>query len=250
MLSARPIPDQSGTQPGSGSPAAVTGAPPITHAGADADRRTALLAAVARIAQRFVREDDWRAAVPGALAELGEAAGVGRVYVFENHAGPEDRVHHSLRFEWLADDVHGFIDDPSMQNMPIGRDPVPAGSMRSPPAGPSAPRWRKKPIPTSAPRCSDGGSSRSPSSRSTSRARGGDTWPTTTWRHRGHGRRANSTRSGRLPVSWLRRSNAAGIASNAMPPLRSIVPSSSRCPPWSTPSISTAPRETRWARAT
>jgi hypothetical protein len=117
VLSARPISDPP-PEPRSQTPAGPTDAVAPGDGSSDHDRRTALLSAVARIAEGFVRAEDWRDAVPDALAELGEAAGVGRVYVFENHFGSDDQLLHSLRFEWVADGVAGFLDDASMRDRP------------------------------------------------------------------------------------------------------------------------------------
>ncbi len=46
-------------------------------------RRDAILEAVGFIAERFLREDHWEESINDALARLGKAADVSRVYYFE-----------------------------------------------------------------------------------------------------------------------------------------------------------------------
>ncbi len=64
-------------------------------------RRDATLEAVAFAAQRFLQDPDWESIVPHLLRRLGEAAGVSRVYLFENHQAGE-RIRTTLRGQWLA----------------------------------------------------------------------------------------------------------------------------------------------------
>lgn len=53
-----------------------------------------------------------------ALAVLGQAARVGRVYVFENAVGAGGEATTSQRFEWCAEGVEPQIDNPELQDLP------------------------------------------------------------------------------------------------------------------------------------
>ncbi len=80
-------------------------------------KRDRLLQGVAEAAKRLLTADDYITAISGALAILGEAVAVDRVYIFENHLHPEtgEKVV-SQRFEWSRDSVEPQIDNPDLQN--------------------------------------------------------------------------------------------------------------------------------------
>lgn len=79
-------------------------------------RREAILEAIARAADRLLRAPDWQREMPTVLADLGQATDVSRVYVFENHPGPEGELLTSQRYEWAAPDATPQIDNPDLQN--------------------------------------------------------------------------------------------------------------------------------------
>jgi PAS domain S-box-containing protein len=81
------------------------------------DGPDALLEAVVFAAERFLRSADWRAQLPTVLARLGGAAGVSRVYVFENQPNPDGGTASSQRFEWTAPGCTSQKDNPAMQNL-------------------------------------------------------------------------------------------------------------------------------------
>jgi PAS domain S-box-containing protein len=68
-------------------------------------RRDAVLEAVGFAAERFLKSPDWHLALDEVLPRLGEASGVGRVYVFENQTHEDGSPAMMLRREWLADGV-------------------------------------------------------------------------------------------------------------------------------------------------
>jgi len=81
-------------------------------------RRDAVLAAVTQASERLSQPQAWETLVPDALAILGEATRVSRVYIFEvEHRNGVDLV--SQRFEWCAAGVTPQIDNPSLQGMPL-----------------------------------------------------------------------------------------------------------------------------------
>jgi diguanylate cyclase (GGDEF)-like protein/PAS domain S-box-containing protein len=78
----------------------------------------AILSAVGFAASAFVQARSWEERVSEVLARLGRAAGVSRVYVFENHTDDDGRRVHSQRYEWIAEGVEPQIDNPELQNNP------------------------------------------------------------------------------------------------------------------------------------
>ncbi len=94
---------------------------PLRQAEEALRRRDTILEAVAYAADRFLRMPDWEREVPAILARLGEATGVSRVYVFENHQGPDGELLTSQRYEWAAPDATPQIDNPDLQNFPYIR---------------------------------------------------------------------------------------------------------------------------------
>ena len=79
-------------------------------------RYAAILGAVVRSAERLLQTPGWEQEMPAVLASLGEATGVSRVYIFENHLGPEGELLTSQRYEWAAPDATPQIDNPDLQN--------------------------------------------------------------------------------------------------------------------------------------
>jgi PAS domain S-box-containing protein len=79
-------------------------------------RRERLLRVVASIAAALLKHPDVARAVPEILARLGEAAQVSRVYVFENHLGPDGSLLTSQRYEWSAPGVTPQIGAPELQS--------------------------------------------------------------------------------------------------------------------------------------
>ena len=82
-------------------------------------QRDAILETVAYAADRFLRMPGWEREIPAILARLGEATGVSRVYIFENHQGPNGELLTSQRYEWAAPDATPQIDNPDLQNFPF-----------------------------------------------------------------------------------------------------------------------------------
>jgi len=88
-------------------------------------RRDAILDAVSRVAD-VMATGTWEQRVPAALALLGEATGVSRVYIFDVTTGPTGRGVANQRFEWVAEGVEPQIDVPDLQ----GIDLIDAGFSR------------------------------------------------------------------------------------------------------------------------
>ncbi|MEW6180753.1 MAG: diguanylate cyclase [Chloroflexota bacterium] len=79
-------------------------------------RQTAILRAVADASHRIFRSPRPEEVIPALLAELGTAADVSRAYLFENHSEDGGRLLTSQRYEWCAEGVASFIDDPTLQD--------------------------------------------------------------------------------------------------------------------------------------
>ncbi|MEX2650249.1 MAG: ATP-binding protein [Alphaproteobacteria bacterium] len=81
-----------------------------------ADRRDAVLHAVGFAAQRFLGAADWRDEISATLGLLGEAAGVSRVYMFENFDSLSGLVMRQIH-EWVAPGVSEQIARPNYQHL-------------------------------------------------------------------------------------------------------------------------------------
>lgn len=95
-----------------------------SHDPADRERiaREAILRALARAARLLFNATDKEAVMTDALGALGEAVGVDRVYVFENHRHPRSgELLASQRFEWCGPGIRPEIDNEAMQNMSYDR---------------------------------------------------------------------------------------------------------------------------------
>ena len=82
-------------------------------------RRDAILEAVARVADVMAAAGPWRERVPEALAILGRATGVSRVYIFDVAESAAGRQVVSQRFEWVAEGVTPQIDVPELQGVDL-----------------------------------------------------------------------------------------------------------------------------------
>lgn len=80
-----------------------------------------LLRAISKSAAALFREKNMGRACTGLLRGLGEAAGVSRVYLFENHRGPRGEMLTTQRYEWVKPGVSAQIDNPEMTDLPLSR---------------------------------------------------------------------------------------------------------------------------------
>src|SRR2546425_4233904 len=78
----------------------------------------AILSAVGFAASTFLQARSWEDRIAEVLERLGRAAGVSRVYVFQNHTDAEGRRLHSQRFEWAAEGIQSQMDNPDLQGSP------------------------------------------------------------------------------------------------------------------------------------
>lgn len=66
-------------------------------------RRDAILEGMRFGAARFLRSPDWAATLQESVEMLGKAAQVDRLYLYQQHSGPEGQVSLAQRYEWVAD---------------------------------------------------------------------------------------------------------------------------------------------------
>jgi PAS domain S-box-containing protein len=82
-------------------------------------QRDRLLDAVAHATNLLLTSDDLGVIMPSTLRCLGEAMGVSRAYMFENHAHPQSGAPlMSQRYEWCREGVAPQIENQDMQAMP------------------------------------------------------------------------------------------------------------------------------------
>ena len=82
-------------------------------------QRDNLLEGVAEATQHLLMETDFDVAIARALAALGEAARVDRVYIYENHPHqPTGEPAMSMRYEWVRESIQPSITQPHWQNQP------------------------------------------------------------------------------------------------------------------------------------
>jgi diguanylate cyclase (GGDEF)-like protein/PAS domain S-box-containing protein len=83
------------------------------------DRRDTILKAVSLTAETFLKSTAWEQNIPMVLTKLGEAAGVSRVYVFENHYGEEGILFTTQTHEWVAPGIEPQIDNKLLRDMAL-----------------------------------------------------------------------------------------------------------------------------------
>ncbi len=91
----------------------------------EAQRRDAILEALAYASRKLLMPGAPDEVMSEALAQLGQAAGVSRAYIFQNQSGDAGRFA-SLRYEWAAPGQPSRRSDPALQRLPYDA----AGLMR------------------------------------------------------------------------------------------------------------------------
>ncbi len=89
----------------------------VEHRRAESElrHRDAILDAVRFAAEQFLKTANWEEIIKLVLARLGNATGVSRVYLFENHVAEDGEVRTSQRYEWVAAGIQPQIDSPELQ---------------------------------------------------------------------------------------------------------------------------------------
>jgi signal transduction histidine kinase len=81
-------------------------------------RRDTILEALAYAGEKLLAPGDPDVILSDVLAHLGQATGVSRVYIFQNHLAPDGTLLTSQRYEWTAVGQTPQIDNPALQNVP------------------------------------------------------------------------------------------------------------------------------------
>src|SRR5688500_6814654 len=92
---------------------------PFTLVDGELARRTALLSAVSLASARIVAAADWRNEMPRLLLDIGRAAEVSRVSLFEAHLDAEGRLVQSCRNDWVVPPFRPMAGDPHFIDMPL-----------------------------------------------------------------------------------------------------------------------------------
>jgi PAS domain S-box-containing protein len=83
-------------------------------------RQRSVLEGVAQATSRLLANHDYAAAIREALAILGEATGVDRIFILENHThSPTGEIVTSYRFEWTNGVIHSEIENPLPQSLAL-----------------------------------------------------------------------------------------------------------------------------------
>lgn len=89
----------------------------VEFAEGELQRRDAILQSISVAATHLLQLPDLEQAMPNALQALGMAAGVSRVYVFENSQTPEGMWQMSQRFEWCEPGIVAQIANKTLQHL-------------------------------------------------------------------------------------------------------------------------------------
>ncbi len=82
------------------------------------DRQGKILEAISYGTHLFLEKPSWGYFIQELVNRLGKATEVSRIYVFENHSGPNGELLTSQRYEWVDTGIEPQIDNPELQNFP------------------------------------------------------------------------------------------------------------------------------------
>jgi PAS domain S-box-containing protein len=83
------------------------------------NRRDAILEAVNSVAESFLQTSDWRQVIGSVLERLGKATGVDRAAIFEKQPDQEAPILASLSYEWVAEGIPPYADDPRFRSIDV-----------------------------------------------------------------------------------------------------------------------------------
>ncbi|TAJ44938.1 PAS domain S-box protein [Methanofollis fontis] len=81
-------------------------------------RHDDILQAVGLTAHSFLQNERWDEEIDRVLERLGEATGVDRIHIFQNHEADGGELLCSQRFEWCIPGVESRMDNTTLQNIP------------------------------------------------------------------------------------------------------------------------------------
>jgi signal transduction histidine kinase len=80
-------------------------------------RRDRILESIRFAAQEFMQTSHWEDSIGPVLNKIGQAAGVDRAYIFENHLNDKGHLCTSQRYEWTQKGVCSQMSNPDLQNL-------------------------------------------------------------------------------------------------------------------------------------
>jgi len=83
------------------------------------ERREAIMAALNLTSQQFLRTSSWETYIPEFLERIGQAAEVGRAYVFQNYEGQNGTILTSQCYEWTGPGIDPQIDNTDYSQIPV-----------------------------------------------------------------------------------------------------------------------------------
>lgn len=83
------------------------------------ERREAIMAALNQTSQQFLRTSSWETYIPEFLERIGQAAEVGRAYVFQNYEDQNGTIFTSQCYEWTGSKIESQIDNAAYRQIPV-----------------------------------------------------------------------------------------------------------------------------------
>ena len=80
-------------------------------------KRDTILEAIAFVSKQFLATSNWKHNIQDALAQLGKATKVSRVYIFDNHLDKNGTLSSSQRYEWVAEKITPQIGNPDLHDV-------------------------------------------------------------------------------------------------------------------------------------
>lgn len=92
---------------------------PIVKAQEELIYKDKLLSLISRITHDFLKEDNYRGILDNALKNLGQAANVDRVYIFENRRDEDRKIYSSQTYEWCSGLSVSLMNNPHLRDLPL-----------------------------------------------------------------------------------------------------------------------------------
>lgn len=92
---------------------------PIVKAQEELMYKDKLLSLISRITHDFLKEDNYRRILDSALKNLGQAANVDRVYIFENRKDDNRKIYSSQTYEWCSEASVSLMNNPHLRDLPL-----------------------------------------------------------------------------------------------------------------------------------
>jgi|GEM_PF-273805 len=84
--------------------------------------RDAILKTVGYSAEQFLKTSDWEKSISNVLAQLGQATGINRVYIFKRETDENLNIYVSQVYEWASAETTPQIHNQNLQNIDLKKD--------------------------------------------------------------------------------------------------------------------------------